>query len=90
MSVRTDTRKWSVEVACGGQPVVVSLDEVRDTLADTRAAAIAEASLMIREYELGSDASVVLFKTTKARGTERHSSCYVYRDYATREIRVQR
>jgi hypothetical protein len=81
-------RTWIATVSVAGQERPAPLS-VGDTLRSQTALAVAEARALI-EQELGSDAAVVLYKTTKARGTERHSSVYVYRDDRDGSIKTQR
>jgi hypothetical protein len=85
----SNTRKWTAELSVGGQEFPCPTS-ARDTLADQIAAAVAEARELICEYEIGSDASVTLYKRTQRDGLKYDRSVYVYRDYETREIRVQR
>lgn len=75
-------RKWTATVSVAGQDYSDLLELTNDTLKDTTNAAVALATYLIREQELGSDASVVLFK--QLRGDvepKRDRSVYVYRDF---------
>lgn len=87
-------RKWTAAVSVAGQDVSSMLELTNDTLRDTERAAIELATRMIRVEELGSDASVVVFKQL-ANDDEpvRDRSLYVYRDWdrnGDAVIRVQR
>lgn len=81
------TRKWTAELSCGGAPYTVQTSS-SDTLKAQRESAIGLARAYIGDG-VGSDAAVVLYKTTASGGTVRHSSVYVYRD-EDGSIRVQR
>jgi len=82
----TKTRKWTATLSVGGQEFDVQ-KSVNDTLLNQTREAVELARSYI-SMEMGSDAAVVLYKTTQA-GTVRHSSRYVYRDYDGK-IKVQR
>ena len=83
------TRKWTAELSVAAQEFECPISE-RDTLVDQTRVAVAEVAKLISEYEIGSDASVRLYKETQRDGRKYDRSLYVYRDYETREIRVQR
>jgi hypothetical protein len=76
------TRKWTATVEVAGQDYTHELELTHDTLNDVTSAAVLLATRLIRVEELGSDASVVLYKQL-ARDDEpvRDRSVYVYRDW---------
>jgi hypothetical protein len=90
------TRKWTAEVSVAGQNVsaLLELNPTSDTLRELERSAVALATRMIRDEELGSDASVVIFKQRKSDDEPvRDRSLYVYRDWDSNGdavIRVQR
>jgi hypothetical protein len=78
----TAPRKWTAEVSVAGQDVtsMLELPLGTDTLAATTQAAVALATRLIRD-ELGSDASVWLFKQRRDDAEPiRDRAVYVYRD----------
>lgn len=75
-------RKWTAEVSVAGQDVSALLEYTNDTLKETTSVAVSLATRMIRVEELGSDASVVIFKQLKGDAAPvRDRSVYVYRDW---------
>lgn len=74
------TRKWTAQVSVGGADFSDLISYRNDTLKDTTDAAVSAAVELIRE-ELGSDASVILFKQLKGDAEpKRDRSVYVYRE----------
>jgi hypothetical protein len=91
----TKTRKWTATVSVAGYDVTNTLIyPPSDTLREVERAAIKVAAEHIRDYELGSDASVVIYKQlAKDPEPVRDRSMYVYRDWdrnGDAVIRVQR
>jgi hypothetical protein len=90
------TRKWTATVSVAGQDVssLLELNPTSDTLRELERSAVALATRMIRDEELGSDASVAIFKQRKSDDEPvRDRSLYVYRDWDANGdavIRVQR
>jgi hypothetical protein len=81
-------RKWTATLSVAGQEHPVPLSS-NDTLADQTRVAIDEARRLINVEELGSDACIELFKTTKRDGTKFDRSIYAYRDH-NGVVRAQR
>lgn len=90
-----NTRKWTASVSVAGQDVseLIELPQ-SDTLRELERAAIALATQCIRVDELGSDASITVYKQRASDDEPVHDrSMYVYRDWnasGDAVIRVQR
>jgi hypothetical protein len=81
-------RKWTATLSVAGQEHPVPLSS-NDTLADQTRVAIDEARRLINVEELGSDACIELFKTTKRDGTNVERSVYASRELKC-VVRAQR
>jgi hypothetical protein len=76
-------RKWTAQVSVAGQDVTSLIEYgTSDTLAAVTVEAITLAKRMIRDEEMGSDGSIVIFKQLKGQDEpQRDRSMYVYRDW---------
>jgi hypothetical protein len=88
-NLMTRPRKWTATLCVAGQEFPAPIS-AHDTLADQTRVVVAEAASLIRDYEIGSDASVTLYKQLRDDDAPvRDRSVYVYRD-DNGQIKTQR
>lgn len=79
MTTTTEVRTWTATINLGDGEEIPVTEYTWDVLRETTKAAAIEAGSLLAP---GEEARITLYKTTKARGTEKDRTFNVYRDEA--------